>query len=1291
MDSTTATDTSSVGTNLYWNEYYSPEFPFINRMKTAGSWIAQGADSSAIPLTADGYPTGRPAGATNLYTLVALDPVTASGNNTYVMTWSGFANIYVEGIRIISNLPGKITFEFTRTDTNQTLISIDGLDPAHPLNNLSIVRSDQVDLYSQGKIFNPAFIDKVSKLDTLRFMDWNDTNTNKTVNWTDRTLPSNGTWSSSIKSGVPIEVEVALANEAKTNMWLNVPTQATDDYVRQLVNYVHNNLDPSLSLHLEYSNEVWNFGFQQAHYSADKADALWGNGQHFGPGWVTWYGYRAAQVASIANEVYGTDAGRLHNVLGTQTAYQGLENYIVDGVARANLGSVNQLFDDYAVTTYFGGTITGENDADRATILSWAKGGAAGVTAAFAALKNNAGLTTTDDGSLAWLRGVLTYQGAVAQRLGLNLVAYEGGIDLTQGLGAYGTDAGLVSTFLNTVRNDPRMADIYTQMTSDFSAAGGKLLNIYTDVGAGYGTLNSTYDSGSPAWDALVAAEAKTRIPVATTPVTTTPVTPVTLPVTTTPVTPVTPVTPPVTTTPVTPPVTTTPVTPVTPPVTTTPVTPPVTTTPVTPVTPPVTTTPVTPVTPPITTTPVTPPVTTTPVTPVPTPVSTGTTSQAAYSMADGEKMIAFVGTGKFTATGNNLDNTITAGNGGSALSGGAGADTLIGGSGVDLLDGGTGADSMVGGAGDDTYIVDNPGDTVVEKADAGTDEVRTTLAAYTLGDNVENLTYTGKGTFAGTGNALANTIIGGDGGATLSGGAGDDRLVGGAGNDLLDGGSGNDVMTGGAGDDTYIVDAAGDQVIEAAGGGTDTVRTTLASYTLPDRVEKLVYVGVGAFAGTGNNGGVWITGGVGNDTLTGGAGDDVLDGGAGNDVMKGGAGNDVYLVDSAGDQVVEVAGQGTDEVRTTLATYALGDNVEKLTYTGSGAFTGTGNALNNVLAAGTGVGRLNGGGGNDTLLGGAGDDYLDGGSGIDRMVGGAGNDTYLVDDLRDQVVEAAGGGTDTVLTTLGAYLIPDQVENLTYTGKGSLQAIGNGSDNAITGGSGINRLLGGAGNDTLTGGAANDVLDGGSGADRMVGGAGDDIYFVDNAGDRVVEEVGGGTDTVYSSVDYTLSANVEKLQLIGQAASAATGNDLDNTIIGNNAGDRLAGGAGKDTLIGGAGNDVLVGGPGADVLTGGGGADRFTFSLGDLSADPARTDTITDFSRTDGDRIDLSNHRAAGSGAFSFVGTGAFTKHAGELRLDTAGANQVVYGDLDGDGVADFSLNVSKGAGTLIAADFVL
>jgi Ca2+-binding RTX toxin-like protein len=341
-------------------------------------------------------------------------------------------------------------------------------------------------------------------------------------------------------------------------------------------------------------------------------------------------------------------------------------------------------------------------------------------------------------------------------------------------------------------------------------------------------------------------------------------------------------------------------------------------------------------------------------------------------------------------------NDTVTGGYGDNVLLGGAGDDVLTGGAGNDTLDGGAGSDTMVGGVGNDVYIVDAAGDVVTEAAGEGTDEVRTALASYTLGANVENLTYTGSAAFTGTGNTLANTITGGAGNDSLAGGGGADVLNGGAGNDTLDGGAGSDTMVGGVGNDVYIVDAAGDVVTEATGAGTDEVRTALASYTLGANVENLTYTGSAAFTGTGNTLANTITGGAGNDTLAGGggadtlnggAGNDTLDGGAGSDTMVGGVGNDVYIVDAAGDVVTEATGAGTDEVRTTLTSYTLGANVEKLTYTGSSAFTGTGNGLTNTIT---------GGAGNDTLSGGAGADTLVGGAGKDTLSGGADGDTFV-------------------------------------------------------------------------------------------------------------------------------------------------------------------------------------------------------------------------------------------------------------------------------------------------------
>lgn len=515
---------------------------------------------------------------------------------------------------------------------------------------------------------------------------------------------------------------------------------------------------------------------------------------------------------------------------------------------------------------------------------------------------------------------------------------------------------------------------------------------------------------------------------------------------------------------------------------------------------------------------------------------------------------------------------------------------------------------------------------------------VNTTAAAYALTATQDNILFLGTASFRGTGNTRANSITGGDG------------------NDTLDGGEGADTLSGGDGNDTYVIDNAGDTINDT--GGTDTVRTSLTTYVLNGDLETLEFTGSAAATGTGNAADNSLRGGSGNDTLTGLGGDDTLDGGTGIDSLVGGAGNDTYIVDDPGDVILELAGEGTDTVRARASSYTLGAEVENLVYIGLGAFAGTGNALANSITGGTGDDTLDGGAGADTLVGGGGDDVL---------TGGAGNDVYVIDAGSATITELTGEGTDTVRTALVAFTLAAEVENLVYTGTAAFTGTGNDSANLLTGADG---------DDTLTGGAGNDSLDGAAGADSMVGGTGDDIYIVDNAGDEVVEAAGEGSDTVRTSLGtYTLAANVENLTYTGGGNFAGTGN------------------ADANSITGGAGADTLSGGGGADTLTGGAGADRFALSDA-ADSPPAAPVTIADFSTADGDRIDLSGMDAISAtpadDAFTFVGTAAFTNVAGQLRIQAAGADLQLLGDVNGDGTADFTI-ILTAITTLAATDIVL
>jgi Ca2+-binding RTX toxin-like protein len=399
-----------------------------------------------------------------------------------------------------------------------------------------------------------------------------------------------------------------------------------------------------------------------------------------------------------------------------------------------------------------------------------------------------------------------------------------------------------------------------------------------------------------------------------------------------------------------------------------------------------------------------------------------------------------------------------------------------------------------------------------------------------------------------------------------------------------------------------------------------------------------------------GGSGDDRIYGGLDNDKFFGDGGNDLLDGGSGTDQMTGGAGDDKFLVDSAGDEIIEAAGEGADTVVTSVS-YALsaGQHIETFATTllaGTGAINLTGNEHAQHISGNNGINGINGGGGNDTLFGHGGNDALNGGAGADQMTGGLGNDIFYVDAVGDAVVEVANQGTDMVRSNVN-YTLGADVENLVLIGATAINGTGNTLNNAITGNAAKNILSGGSGND---------ILNGATGADKLVGGVGNDIYLTDG-GDTIVEAASQGTDTVKSSVSLTLAANLENLTLAGAASINGTGNTLGNTMTGNAAVNVLNGGLGNDVLNGGAGNDILSGGLGKDTLVGGAGSDYFVFNT---AINPStNVDRITDFS-IPADTIRLENAIFTALTATGNLAAGAFVKNATGLAADAN--DRIIY-----------------------------
>lgn len=455
--------------------------------------------------------------------------------------------------------------------------------------------------------------------------------------------------------------------------------------------------------------------------------------------------------------------------------------------------------------------------------------------------------------------------------------------------------------------------------------------------------------------------------------------------------------------------------------------------------------------------------------------------------------------------------------------------------------------------------------------------------------------------------------------------------------------------LTGGAGNDSYLIQRANDTVVEAAGGGTDTVRAAV-SVTLAANVENLVLTGQGHIDGTGNSGNNVITGNAGNNRLDGGAGADtasyaaaaagvtvaldlpgvaqdtggagidtlvaiesltgssfddvllgndtgnVIDGGAGSDQLIGGLGNDIYSIDRSGDQVIEAAGGGTDTVRSTVS-HVLGAQLENLVLLGTANLNATGNASNNVLTGNGGSNRLDGAGGIDTAS------YAAARSGVvvglDRAGAqstGAGIDTLL------SVENLVGSSyNDTLHGSAGTNALNggNGTDTLSYARAGAAvtvslavataQATGGGGTDTLAA---FENLSGSAFADRLTGSSGHNVIDGGLGNDTMAGGLGNDTYLVNASTDVIVEAASGGTDSVRATASYTLAAQLESLTLEGSASINATGNTLNNTIAGNAGNNILNGGSGVDFVSYAAAGAAVTVNLATGIAIGGGGSD---------------------------------------------------------------------------------------------------
>ncbi|TJZ90835.1 hypothetical protein FA743_13065 [Paracoccus gahaiensis] len=491
--------------------------PFIDVMRQSREWMARSPSEfvshtnqqlrEAGHLDADGWPVSIPEGATSVGTIILCDLSAddTSLNGHYRMTWQGTGTVVLNGTATnIRQGENSAEFDYVTSDTGIVSIDITQQDAADPVRNFVCVHEDLQAAHDAGEVFRPVWMELLQDFRLIRFMDWMGTNNSTLSDWEDRPKPSSATWT----LGAPVEVMVMLANRLGIDPWFCMPHLATPDYITRFATYVHDNLDPSLTAHYEYSNEVWNFQFEQTQWALQQAEALW-PGQ--GDGWMQFYGGKSVEMALLLDAVYADAPERYRKVITAHTAWIDLNHAALDAPNWVEGGQdrrpPKEHFDAYAVTGYFDGGLG--RAANVELVQSWRD---QGDEAAFALMSeqmmegrhvqgDEAGTT------MVALRDMWDAQKKIADESGLALVMYEGGSHIVPDHAALEADPTLLDFFAR-FHYSPEMGRIYTHALDSFAEAGGEFFNIFVAVsGPGrwgfWGARRHVLDD-NPRWRAIV-------------------------------------------------------------------------------------------------------------------------------------------------------------------------------------------------------------------------------------------------------------------------------------------------------------------------------------------------------------------------------------------------------------------------------------------------------------------------------------------------------------------------------------------------------------------------------------------------------------------------------------------------------------------------------------------------------------------------------------------------------------------------------------------------------------------
>lgn len=457
-----------------------------------------------IDTDTNGWPKSLVPKSTASFTQLKLILTAKSTNmpaGRYVVRWTGNATWNWFGATLVeSDIPNRKQVITVPEDTGAVWLNFTVIDPGNYFRDLIVIRESQEALYDSGEIFNPDYLQILQKFQTLRFMDWQQTNYSPLDTWASRPTVNHYSWATN--KGVPLEVQVALCNKLGADGWFNIPHMADDNYVTQFATYLKANLNAPLKAYVEYSNEIWNPIFSQGLWMDIPAQQKYANISE--PPFtkrLNWFGWRTDVIGGICKSVFGAEANRIICTLGCQAAntYGGDQGYKtpLEGSPRTNIDAI-------AIAPYFnaGGEIGRNDEPYKSAVSSWT------VDQLFQELNEGGVLPAGSNypqGCLAQSKFWTQAYKNLCNEIGKPLIAYEGGQHLVD----Y-TNTEVVQNLLRDANRHPKMYDAYIKYFSDWKEVGGELFCHFVDSGTwskfGYwGALESVaeYNPGTAKYNAL--------------------------------------------------------------------------------------------------------------------------------------------------------------------------------------------------------------------------------------------------------------------------------------------------------------------------------------------------------------------------------------------------------------------------------------------------------------------------------------------------------------------------------------------------------------------------------------------------------------------------------------------------------------------------------------------------------------------------------------------------------------------------------------------------------------------